>query len=126
MWSHGSFYWNELMTRNTEAAKKFYGAALGWTFDGMPIANGTYWIAKCGGESVGGIVAAIGPEFAKVVDRWFSYVAVDDIDKRVKMAAAAGGKVLREPFDVPSVGRIAFIEDPTGAPLGWMTPVQSP
>ena len=25
MWSHGSFYWNELMTRDVEQAKKFYG-----------------------------------------------------------------------------------------------------
>ena len=32
MWSHGNFYWNELMTRDAEAAKKFYGATLGWTF----------------------------------------------------------------------------------------------
>ncbi len=29
MWSHGSFYWNELMTRDVEAAKKFYGLDAG-------------------------------------------------------------------------------------------------
>jgi predicted enzyme related to lactoylglutathione lyase len=23
MWSHGNFYWNELMTRDVEQAKKF-------------------------------------------------------------------------------------------------------
>jgi predicted enzyme related to lactoylglutathione lyase len=29
MWSHGHFYWNELMTRNPEQAKSFYGATIG-------------------------------------------------------------------------------------------------
>ena len=35
MATNGSFYWNELMTRDAEAAKKFYGATLGWTFEAM-------------------------------------------------------------------------------------------
>ena len=41
MWSHGSFYWNELMARDVEQAKKFYGSTIGWTFDAMPMPNGT-------------------------------------------------------------------------------------
>ena len=54
-WKHGQFYWNELMTRNVEGAKKFYGETLGWKFDAMPTPGSTYWIAKLGGESVGGL-----------------------------------------------------------------------
>src|SRR2546430_14932003 len=46
MWSHGSFYWNELMTRNVELAKRFYSSSIGWTFEAMPMPNGTYWLAK--------------------------------------------------------------------------------
>jgi predicted enzyme related to lactoylglutathione lyase len=46
MWSHGHFHWNELMTRNPEQAKSFYGAAIGWTFEPMPMPDGTYWVAK--------------------------------------------------------------------------------
>ena len=30
MWTHGNFYWNELMTRDVEKAKKFYGDTIGW------------------------------------------------------------------------------------------------
>ncbi len=49
MFHDGSFYWNELMTRDAEAAKAFYGGTLGWTFDGMPMpGGGTYWMAKIG------------------------------------------------------------------------------
>jgi hypothetical protein len=47
-WSHGHFYWNELMTRNAERDKKFYGTTVGWTFEAMPMPDGTYWVAKMG------------------------------------------------------------------------------
>jgi uncharacterized protein len=29
-WSHENFYWNELMTRDAEKAKKFYRDTIGW------------------------------------------------------------------------------------------------
>ena len=52
---HGNFYWNELMTRDVEKAKKFYGDTIGWTFDAMPMPDGTYWVAKMGDKPVGGL-----------------------------------------------------------------------
>jgi predicted enzyme related to lactoylglutathione lyase len=123
MWSHGSFFWNELMARDVEQAKKFYGSTIGWTFDAMPMPNGTYWVAKMGDQPVGGIFPMIGPDFDSVPENWLSYVAVDDVDARLKAAKAAGAKVMREPFDVPSVGRIAIIQAPGGAAMAWITPV---
>src|SRR5262245_41243734 len=42
---HGTFCWNELMTHDIETAKKFYADTIGWTFDAMPMPDGTYWIA---------------------------------------------------------------------------------
>jgi uncharacterized protein len=123
MWSHGNFYWNELMTRDAEKAKKFYSSSVGWTFDAMPMPDGTYWVAKMGDQAVGGIFTMSGPDFEGVPESWMSYLAVDDIDARLKKATAAGAKVMRQPFDVPGVGRIAIIEQPGGAHIGWMTPV---
>ena len=125
MWSHGNFYWNELMTRDAEKAKAFYSKSIGWTFDAMPMPNGTYWVAKMGDKPVGGIFPMNGPEFDGVPENWMAYLAVDDIDARVKAAVAAGAKVCREPFDVPSVGRIAMIQEPGGAMIGWMTPANA-
>ena len=40
---HGNFCWNELMTRDIEGAKRFYGDTIGWTFEPMKIDWGTYW-----------------------------------------------------------------------------------
>ncbi len=125
MWSHGSFYWNELMTRDVEKAKSFYGSSIGWTFDFMEMPEGTYWVAKSGDKPVGGIFPMNGPDFAGVPEHWMPYVAVDNVDARLEKATAAGASTIRQPFDVPAVGRIAIIHDPGGAVIGWITPVSS-
>ena len=53
--------------------------------------------------------------------QWFEYIEVDDVDHRVALVEENGGKVLRPPFNIPNVGRIAIITDATGAALGLMT-----
>ncbi len=123
MWSHGSFYWNELLTKNVEGAKKFYETTIGWSYQAMPMPDGaTYWVAIMGGKPVGGIFPTNGPGFEKVPEAWMSYLAVDDVDARVAKATAAGAKLMRPIFDVPNVGRIAILTEPGGAGVGWMTP----
>ncbi len=121
--SHGKFYWNELMTRDVEKAKKFYSEAIGWSFEAMAGAGGsTYWIAKMGDEPVGGLFDISGPEYKGVAESWIPYIAVDDVDARVKKATKAGAKVMKPAFDVPGVGRIVMLLEPGGAGIGWMTP----
>ena len=122
MTAHGTFHWNELMTRDARKAKDFYGKTLGWTFDDMPMPGMTYTIIKAGDAMAGGIMEMGGPDFEGVPEHWMSYIAVDDVDKRVAALKKAGGSVMREPFDVPEVGRIAIVADPGGAAQGWMTP----
>ena len=122
---HGTFYWNELMTRDVERAKKFYGDTMGWSFDAMPMpGEGTYWLAKMDDEPVAGILDTSTPEFASVPESWMAYIAVDDVDARVKKAVKAGAKLMKPIFDVPGVGRIAVLMEPGGAGIGWITPAQ--
>ena len=124
-WSHGQFHWNELMTRDVARAKKFYGDAMGWTFDSMPTPDGgTYVLAMAGDTPAGGMFDINGAEYAGTAEGWMSYIAVDDVDARVKMATKAGAKVMKPPFDVPGVGRIAILLEPGGAGIGWMTPAE--
>ena len=121
MAEHGNFHWNELNTRDVEKAKKFYEKTIGWTFEGMPMQNGTYWVAKVGDAMAGGIFGTktLGME---IPEHWMSYLSVDDVDKRCEMAKEAGATIMREPFDVPGTGRIAILKEPGGAVIGWMTP----
>jgi uncharacterized protein len=122
MTSHGHFHWNELMTRDVEKAKKFYADTLGWSYEGMPTPDGTYWVASADGEPVAGIFDISGAEYQGVDESWMAYIAVDDVDARVRKAVQAGAKVMKEPFNVPGVGRIAILTEPGGAGVGWMTP----
>ncbi len=124
MTEHANFHWNELMTADVEAAKAFYEKTIGWKFDSFPMENGTYWVAMAEGKPVGGIMSSKGIAPPGMPAAWFAYLAVDDIDKRIALVKDAGGQVMREPFDVPMVGRIAMVADATGAAIGWITPAE--
>jgi uncharacterized protein len=122
MTDHGTFHWNELMTRDAKKACDFYAKTLGWTFDDMPMPDGVYHVAKQGDRPVGGVFEMKGPRFEGLPPNWFAYIAVDDVDRRLAGAKQAGAQVLREPFEIEGVGRIVIIKDPTGAAIGWITP----
>jgi predicted enzyme related to lactoylglutathione lyase len=120
MTAHGKFHWNELMTRDVAKAKNFYAESLGWTYDDVPMGEmyGTYTIIKSGDEMAGGMSKMDGPMFEGRPESWFTYVAVDDLDDRLRKAREAGGTVMREPWDVPGIGRIAIVADTGGAVQG--------
>ncbi|MBP2149938.1 VOC family protein [Xanthobacter autotrophicus DSM 597] len=122
MGPHGKFYWNELLTDDVEKAQAFYSATLGWTFSEMPTGGGhAYYVATLGGEPVAGMMDKTDILPPQVPPHWFSYINVDDVTARVELLKAAGGQVLREPFEIPGIGRIAIVSDATGAPFGIMT-----
>jgi predicted enzyme related to lactoylglutathione lyase len=120
---HGTFFWNELNTGDVEGAKQFFEITIGWTFNNMPTEQGDYWVASMNGIPQAGLVPLdlFAPPGAP--PHWFSYLAVDNVDERLQGLIAAGGTIVRPPFDVADVGRVAIVKDPTGAVMGWMTPM---
>lgn len=125
--THGLIWWSELMTRDPARARDYYAALTGWTFTAMPTSGGTYEVANREGRPVAGIMDISGlPGMEAVPAHWFTYIAVADVDAAVAATRAAGGQVIKDVFDVPEVGRIAIITDPTGAALGIMTPAAPP
>ena len=121
---HGVFYWNELMTRDVEAAIKFYRDVMGWQIEAVDMGDFTDWVASLDSQPVAGIMGMMPDMGDDVPSYWMSYIAVDDIDARLTKAKAAGAQVLRDPFDVPNVGRIAMLIDAGGGHIGWMTPTE--
>lgn len=121
---HGLTYWSELVTRNPEAARGYYGAVCGWDWDRMRTAEGRdYHVAVAQGRPVAAVMDMTGvPGMERASTRWFTYIAVDDVDAAAEATEERGGRVIRAPFDVPGVGRIAILEDPGGAAVGMMTP----
>lgn len=123
-YGHGDFSWVELGTTDAAAAKKFYGGLFGWEFDDQPAGpDMIYSMAKVGGETVGAVYQ-MGKEMQGIPTHWLSYVTVDDADAIVKKATANGGKVMKEPFDVMTFGRMAVLTDPSGASLAVWQPKQ--
>ena len=53
-------------------------------------------------------------EWAGIPPHWMSYFAVENTDAAAAKVQALGGKVSVPPFDTP-YGRIAVVNDPTGA-----------
>ena len=119
---HGTVIWSELNSPDPEAAKAFYSRLMGWSFASFPMAQGDYWIISKDGRDIGGLFPLVGPEFAGMPAHWLTYFAVDDVDAHVEEAEAAGGTIVRAPFDVAGVGRIAIVRDAEGAYMGWLTP----
>ena len=52
---------------------------------------------------------------------WGCYITVDNVDETMAKCTALGGKTLVPPMDVPTVGRMAVLQDPQGAVFSVMT-----
>lgn len=116
-------WWHELNTWEPDNARAFYGRTLGWKFDAADLPDGSsYWIARAGGEAVGGIFALSEPQYAGIPSHWMTYMAVPDIRLAQRTTAFAGGEVLREAIHIPGVGKLAVVSDGAGALIGLIEP----
>lgn len=122
--THGDFIWYELATSDADAAQRFYGELIGWTFTTSPTPNLDYRLFASKIADVGGIMA-LTPEMIAGGARpfWVGYLKVDDVDASVAAIKAAGGATHQEPWDIPGIGRMAFMADPQGAMFYVMNPV---
>ena len=113
----GSFCWIELHTSDQPAAKKFYDTLFGWNAEDMPMGpNEFYTIFKLQGRDAAA-GCTLRPEETShgVPPHWMIYITVDNADAAAAKAGQLGGTVLAPAFDVMDAGRMAVIQDPTGA-----------
>ena len=116
----GTFCWNELGTTDSEAAKRFYTELFGWRLMAGDVAGANYTQIAVGDRAIGGIYQ-MGPEFGNAPSHWMPYVAVENVDETARRVEELGGKVCVPPTDIPSTGRFAVINDPTGATISIIT-----
>jgi predicted enzyme related to lactoylglutathione lyase len=114
----GKVVWNDLVTDDLAAARRFYEGLFGWTFEETTGPAGSeYVIARSGSMLVAGLVPVAPSAAGTELSRWLPYVSVPDVDAAVARATAAGGRVAVGPLDV-GMGRVAAIVDPQGAVIG--------
>ena len=113
----GNFCWVELSTTDQNAAKSFYGSLFGWTAQDSPMGPSEFYtIFKLQGrDAAAGYTLRADQRAAGVPPNWILYVAVTSADETSAKAQSLGGKVVAGPFDVMDKGRMAVIQDPTGA-----------
>jgi predicted enzyme related to lactoylglutathione lyase len=107
----GKFVWFECITPDPRRAQAFYAEVLGWKVTPMNMGDRTYDMIALGERPIGGYIKAD----AGARPYWRACLSVADVDAATREAAAAGAKILEQPFDMPTVGRIATIADPQGA-----------
>lgn len=113
----GMFCWFELGTSDAAAAKKFYTELFGWKANDTPAGpDMVYTLLQIDGKDVGALYE-LNPEQKSqgVPPHWLSYVAVSSVDESVSKARQLGATVLMGGFDVFDLGRLAVLQDPTGA-----------
>jgi len=119
MTSHapGTFSWPELATTDQKGGAAFYRDLFGWSVNDQPMGpDEFYTMFEMRGRPVGAAYT-MRPEERQhgAPPHWNSYVTVASADESTKRATELGGTVLAPPFDVMDVGRMAILQDPTGA-----------
>ena len=112
----GEFCWTSLATTDVDGAKAFYGDLLGVDWEpapGPPEETGGYGFFVRDGKQIAGM----GPTQQEgQPSAWSSYVKVEDADATAEQVKEAGGQVVFGPVDLPNEsGRVAMLQDPTGA-----------
>jgi len=110
-YEHGVPSWVDIGTTDLAGGVRFYGALFGWDAQDMGEEAGHYTIVSKDGLQVAALSTAQDPG----PPRWTTYVNVDDVDDVAKRAEAAGGTVVVAPMDVMTAGRMAIVQDTTGA-----------
>jgi predicted enzyme related to lactoylglutathione lyase len=119
--SKGNFVWHEHLTKDPKAAIAFYSEVVGWKTQPF---EGTDYVMWVGAEGPQGGVMKLPEEAAKMgaPPHWMGNVQVDDVDAAAALAKKLGGKVYKEPADIPNVGRFAVLADPQGATIAIFKP----
>jgi len=122
MREHGAICWNELSSRNVDAAGGFYSKLFGWQPQAKNMGDMKYTVFAQGKEQRAGMMGAPSQMPASVPSYWTPYFQVNDCNAAVKKAESLKAKAMVPPQDVPEVGRFAILQDPQGAVFGVLQP----
>lgn len=123
------FCWDELVTKDPEAAVTFYESLFGWSHQTMDMGGGMmYTLLKrpgvkdemSGGDKNAGGVMKTPPGMDQSF--WLTYVSVESADKTCEKAKKLGAEVMQPPTDIPNVGRFACLMDPQHGAFAVLQP----
>ena len=111
--TQGAFCFAELVTQDTELARRFYSELFEWTSIDVPGSAGSYSLFQLGDKTVAGLRRIEhGPH------RWVPFLKVESVDAITARVAELGGIELNAPSDGFGLARTATICDPGGGVVG--------
>lgn len=110
----GAISWPELQTSDPKAAVEFYKKVFSWNFEAMPMPSGDYHVGKFGDEK-GGLCGIFEAPEPGMPTAWMFYVTVENAAATAEKATELGGTIILPPMEVPTIGTLLGIQDPTGA-----------
>ncbi len=120
----GAFSWVELATTDRKAGVAFYRELFGWGVNDHPMGpDEVYSMFTLRDKEVAAASAMRAPERQSgAPSHWNIYVTVANAAEAASRAQSLGGKVLAPAFDVMDAGRMAVLQDPTGAVINVWEP----
>ena len=108
----------ELSTPNVAKAKEFYGKLFNWTITDNDMGGGmVYSMFKPDNGPGGGMFTMPGSPTG-----WLAYVGVDDINAATEKAVSLGATIHKGPMEIPHIGWMTILGDPTGATIALFQP----
>jgi len=102
--------WFEVLGRNAESLKRFYGGLFGWAFGG----DAKYGLVENGAR---GIPGGVGESYPGTREWVTFYVETPDVTASLAEAERLGGRVVMPRTVMPGV-TLGVFEDPEGHAIG--------
>jgi predicted enzyme related to lactoylglutathione lyase len=117
----------EIEATDRERVKTFYSQAFGWQMQQMGEEMGSYVVVTTGDpKEPGGINGGIfvNPSAgSKELNAYSCVVGVENIDQAMANVKSAGGQLLGDKMDIPSVGTYVRCRDTEGNIFSMLQPV---
>jgi predicted enzyme related to lactoylglutathione lyase len=112
----------EIYTNNPEAMQPFYRDVFGWKFkkfEGGPV---EYWLVTTGDDKEPGINGGLLRPRKDQSPGTINTIAVPSLDETIRKIEQRGGKVCVPKMAIPTIGWLAYAQDPGGNVFGLMEP----
>jgi predicted enzyme related to lactoylglutathione lyase len=112
----------EIYSDDPEVVRPFYQKVFGWTFkkfEGGPI---EYWLVTTGDDKEPGINGGLARPREGQSPGTLNTIAVGSLEQSIKKLEGHGGRICVPKMAIPSVGWLAYAEDPAGNVFGILEP----
>ena len=115
----------EVYTEDPESVRPFYESVFGWKIEKWGKGPMEYWVAQTGDDSQPGINGGLLRPRPGQTPGTLNTIAVDSLDEALKKIEQSGGKVCVPKMAIPTIGLLAYAQDPAGNVFGVLEPDSS-